>query len=91
MIKPRVHTFNVIKIFYAFKISFFSRYLGTGDTFTSLALCFAKGISTVSDILAETIEAIWTILQSQYVHTFHQMGNQVEKYIQPFLRSLEYE
>ena len=43
------------------------RYLASGSTFSALALYFARGTSTVSDIIAETTEAIWTILQNDYM------------------------
>lgn len=43
------------------------RYLASGATFSSLALYFARGISTIADIVAETTKLIWITLQSEYM------------------------
>lgn len=45
----------------------FCRYLATGSTFTALALYFARGVSTISDIIAETTDVIWSTLKTEYM------------------------
>lgn len=43
------------------------RYLGTGGTFTSIAVYFGRGESTVGSIVAETTKAIWDVLHPTYM------------------------
>lgn len=43
------------------------RYLGTGGTFTSIAVYFARGESTVGGIVAQTTPMIWQSLHPTYM------------------------
>ncbi|XP_060857450.1 uncharacterized protein LOC132935032 [Metopolophium dirhodum] len=43
------------------------RYLGTGGTFSSLAVYFARGESTVGGIVSDTSKVIWEVLKDKYM------------------------
>lgn len=45
------------------------RYLGTGASMVSLAFYFVRGHSTVSNIIASTVIAIWKALHAEYMPT----------------------
>lgn len=49
-----------------------SRYLATGDTFTSLSLQFYRGVSTISAIVEDTAKKLWSVLQPLYMSTPHE-------------------
>lgn len=43
------------------------RYLGTGSTFSSIALYFARGETTVGAIVRDTSRVIWQVLKERYM------------------------
>lgn len=43
------------------------RYLGTGGTFASLAVYFARRESTVGGIVSDTSKVIWEVLKEKYM------------------------
>ncbi|KAJ8936202.1 hypothetical protein NQ318_007356 [Aromia moschata] len=45
------------------------RYLATGDSYRALTYYFMRGLTTISNIIATTTEAIWTVLQPKYMST----------------------
>ncbi|KAJ8954953.1 hypothetical protein NQ318_000383 [Aromia moschata] len=44
-------------------------YLATGDSYRALTYYFMRGLTTISNIIATTTEAIWTVLQPKYMST----------------------
>ncbi|KAK9712304.1 hypothetical protein QE152_g24967 [Popillia japonica] len=43
------------------------RYLSTGDSYRALTYYFMRGLTTISNIIATTTEAIWIVLQPNYM------------------------
>ena len=43
------------------------RYLASGESYTSMHMQFRVGLSTISEIVPEVLEALWTVLSPVYL------------------------